>query len=295
MFYSMKDLKDLRASMKRKREQAASERASEMPKITFTTKSFRRKKSKLKPKNMFRFLPLNLRIRLENDENMIIMLFFLFLSSKAIPRPFFSRIPIEVFHDETFSAKLRDAISKKRIGKITFLNFKLNNEIHQIAYYDDYSKLCSPDQIIFAQDYATLPQKKTIHVDMIKEYNKAFKKHIISRQNDINSWAKERKTWKIEFVAAVFEKNENFIKFSRDFQTTMKLLQEWKKDDMFREWKRFRSLPDLNLNEFEKNDVSNDEITVSIKKIFNSMIFKKRVSTKPINVDDLAVKANKAD
>ena len=292
--YDMNDLRELRASMKRKRKQTASERDFEMPEITFSSK-FPKNESKFRIENIFRFLSENFRIKLKNDSEMIIFSSLPFLPSKTLPRPFFSRISVKIFHDDAFPAKLKSTIMKKKTKKIAFLNFKLNNDVQMPALYDDYNKLCNSDQIIFHQNYVNPFQRKTVHAEMIRAYNKNLKEHITTRQKTIDSWTKKRKTWKTEFVAAVFEKNENIIKFFRDFQETMHLLKKWNKNDMLMKWKRYRSILDFDLNEFEENDLPNDEIIISIKKAQTSTISKKRITTKTINVDDLTAKINKTN
>ena len=147
--FDMNDLKKLRASMKRKKEQTVFDRNSNMQKITFANLSHKKKKIKFLSNNIFRFLSEELRVKIKSDENMIVLSFMPFLLSKTSFKFTFSRISAEVFHDEAPSVNLRGNIIKNRTEKIAFMNSKINNEIQQIAFFDDYEKLCSSDYIIF--------------------------------------------------------------------------------------------------------------------------------------------------
>ena len=130
----MKDFKEFRASMKRKREQTASKRRSEMFDVIFVTQ-FIKEKFKFKSGNMFRFLSQEFRIRLKSDERIIVLSSLFSLSSKFLFRSTFFRISVGIFHDGVFFAKLRGSIMRERIEKLAFFGFKINNDIQQFVFF----------------------------------------------------------------------------------------------------------------------------------------------------------------
>ena len=95
-------------------------------------------------------------------------------------------------------------------------------------------------------------------------------------------------------MTTIFEKHEDLIKFSCDFQKTMQLLKKWEKNDAILKWKRFRFFSDLDLNEIKAENLIDDETIIFAKKTQISTTSKKtKSSTKPINVNNLAVETNK--
>ena len=79
--------------------------------------------------NMFRFLFDSLRSAIIFTNNIILS--FLSFESFKLSNDFkFSKISIEIFHDEIFSIKIRNETFRKRVKKLIYINFKFNYKIY---------------------------------------------------------------------------------------------------------------------------------------------------------------------
>ena len=125
---------------------------------------------------MFRFLSNSLRSAIIFANN-IILSFLSFESFKLLNDFKFSRISIEIFHDDIFLIKIKNETIKQRKKKFVYLNFNLNYKIQQLFLYDEYEKIITKDYVIFNENFVQIRQRKIIHFKMLHNHEKFRKNH----------------------------------------------------------------------------------------------------------------------
>ena len=126
--------------------------------------------------NMFRFLFDNFKLSIIFTNSIILS----FLSSESLKLSSdfkFSKISIEIFHDDIFSIKIRNETLKNRVKKFVYMNFKLNHEIYLSVLYDEYEKIVKKKYVIFDENFVSISQKETIHNKMLHIHEKFRKNH----------------------------------------------------------------------------------------------------------------------
>ena len=173
----MKKLKRLKNEMKKKRKFRTF--MTEFDKKSVIQIANEVKSAKSKPifiDNMFRFLFDSFRPAIISTDSIILS--FLSFESFKLSNDFkFSKISIEIFHDDIFSIKIRSETLKKRVKKLVYMNFKLNHEIYLSVLYDEYEEIVKKKYVIFDENFASISQKKAIHNKMLHIHEKIRKNH----------------------------------------------------------------------------------------------------------------------
>ena len=273
----MKKLKRLKNEMKRKRKSKTF--MTEFDKKSVIQVADEAKSAKSKPiliDNMFRFLFDSLKSAIIFTDN-IILPFLSPESLKLSSDPKFSKIPIEIFHDDIPSTKTRSGTLRKRVKKLVYMSFKLNHEIYLSVLYDEYKKIVKEKYVIFDENFASISQRKTIHNKMLHTHEKIKKNHYEKKLKIVRKWIKARKIWKAEFALILYSDYFKEIKFPEILEKMLKDFKIYCNDDPLHQHDTYMPVPDVNVSEFEKNESEND--TESKKKNQNKKKKKPRSST----------------
>ena len=173
----MKKLKRLKNDMKKKRKFGTFMTESDKKNVIHVADEVKSAKSKsIFIDNMFRFLFDSFRSAIIFTNNIILL--FLSFELFKLPNDFkFSKISIEIFHDDILSIKIRSETLKKRVKKFVYMSFKLNHEIYLSILYDEYEKIVKKKYVIFDENFASISQKKAIHNKMLHIHEKIRKNH----------------------------------------------------------------------------------------------------------------------
>ena len=82
-----------------------------------------------------------------------------------------------MFHDETLFQKIKNETNKNKTEKLMYMKFKINNEIHQSAFYGEYEKIVFSFHAIFEESYAFFSKKTRIDVKMLNIFDATKKIH----------------------------------------------------------------------------------------------------------------------
>ena len=142
--------------MKKKREFRTFMTESDKKNVIHVANEVKSAKSKsIFINNMFRFLFDSFRPAIIFTNN-IILSFLSFESFKLSSDFKFSKISIEIFHDETFSIKIKSETFKKRVKKLVYMNFKFNHEIYLSVLYDEYEEIVKEKYVIFDENFVSI-------------------------------------------------------------------------------------------------------------------------------------------
>ena len=271
--------------MKKKRKFRISMTESDKKNVIHVADEIKSAKSKsIFIDNMFRFLFDSLKPAIIFTDNIILS----FLSSESfkLPSDFkFSKISIEIFHDGTFSTKIRSETIRKRVKKLVYMNFKFNHEIYLSVLYDEYEKIVKKKYVIFDENFVSISQKKAIHNKMLHTHEKIKKNYYEKKFKIIRKWIKVKKIWKTKFALTLYSDYFKKIKFSEIFEKMLKNLKTYCNDDSLHQHDTYMSVSDVDVSEFEKNESKND--IESKKKNQN----KKKTSFVNIRKSDFKIKS----
>ena len=254
----MKKLKRLKNDMKRKRKFRTFMIESDKKNVIHVANEIKSAKSKsIFIDNIFRFLFDNFKSAIIFTDN-IILSFLLSESLKLLSEFIFSKISIEIFHDDTFSIKIRSETFRKRVKKFVYMNFKFNHEIYLSVLYDEYKKIVKKKYVIFDENFASISQKKGIHNKMFHIHEKVRKNYYEKKIQIIRKWIKIKKIWKTKFVLTLYSDDFKKIKFFEIFEKMLKDFKIYCNDDLLHQHDTYISVFDVNVIEFEKNESKND-------------------------------------
>ena len=254
----IKKLKRLKNEMKRKRKFRISMTELNKKNVIHVTNEIKSAKSKsIFIDNMFCFLFDSLKSAIIFTNNIILS----FLSSESfkLSSDFkFSRISIEIFHDDTFSIKIRSETIRKRVKKLVYINFKFNHEIYLSVLYDEYEEIVKKRYVIFDENFVSISQKKVIHNKMLHIHEKIRKNHYEKKLKIVRKWIKVKRTWEAKFILTFYSDYFKQIKFFEIFEKMLKNLKTYCNDDSLHQHDTYMSVSDVNVSEFEKNESKND-------------------------------------
>lgn len=247
------DLKEMRESLKRKREAAASEKGSMSGKPPETESSSPKPHEPPKLGQMFLFLPEILRPEIKSDGGFISMPGVPPSCPKPRPQPQFPKLVVGVTHDGTPPLKIKNGTTKPRIGKLVYLGTKVNNSVQQPALRGESGELVSQSHVIFQTEMMLPENRVEAHAKLLHQFESAKRDHATATVQDVQDWIRTRRAWEVEFVAMLYDEHRDIIKFGAAHSHVMAALREWGQDSLTKQWGIHKPLPDVNISDYEEN------------------------------------------
>ena len=102
---------------------------------------------------------------------------------------------------------------------------------------------------------------------MVIKHEAIVKEQLTKQAMKIETWAKRRRAWEVEFLIFLFTQHKEHIKFPADDDTVENLLEFYADDDEERGFGQFASLPLFDFEEFQVMDEEIEEEETASKNI----------------------------